>query len=132
MFDETSLQKYPESFSFILYSQRNKLCICQMSWTCFKRAAIYDSSDVCLWNVPQSESPRKWMIFWLSYTKNNYIIKIYTSYFWITIENLTCFFIRHTQQVNKYFFYNLFTYVYSVNTVLFFFSFSFLEKCIDR
>lgn len=61
---------------------------------------------------------------WLSYTKNNFIIKIYTSYFWITIENLTCFFIRNTQQVNKYFsssfFYNLFTYVYSVNTVLFF------------
>lgn len=127
MFDETSLQKYPESFSFILYSQRNKLCIWQMSWTCFKRAAIYDSSDVCLWNVPRSESPRRWMIFWLSYTKNNYIIKIYTSYFWITIENLTCFFIRHTQQVNNYFFYNLFTYVYSVNTVLFF---HFLEKCM--
>lgn len=75
------------------------------------------------------QSPRKWMIFWLSYTKNNFIIKIYTSYFWITIENLTCFFIRHTQQVNKYFFYNLFTYVYSVNTVLFF---HFLEKCMHR
>lgn len=95
-------------------------------------------SDRCLFTTLQTSvfemSPKAnpqeggWSFDW-AILKNNYIIKIYTSYFWITIENLTCFFIRHTQQVNNYFFYNLFTYVYSVNTVLFF---HFLEKCMHR
>lgn len=69
------------------------------------RELLFTTLQTSVFEMSPKANPQEggWSFDW-AILKNNYIIKIYTSYFWITIENLTCFFIRHTQQVNNYFF----------------------------
>lgn len=68
------------------------------------RELLFTTLQTSVFEMSSKANPQEsgWSFDW-AILKNNYIIKIYTSYFWITIENLTCFFIRHTQQVNTYF-----------------------------